>query len=274
MSSAVPAKSILKQQTKAKAPTVTDKEKAQVEKDRSNLNIALKHAYLIQHRKDVEAAILDSIVVLVDFPAANAFSAKEALAYLNLIKPFQPSDFDSLVEERRIDGKCGYALCSNQPRSQSLGESALWKLKKGMGDWCSNECAKKGLYVKAQLSEVPAWERAPEEQPDIQLHQDDRTPEMETAVRRANRTSRVDEWRKKVADKEELARERGEKTTSFRPDQVMADTIVEKQPKPFQAFMAEAAPGHYSSVEGYEPKQYGKGRKAANDNDDDSDDAD
>ncbi|KAF2161896.1 hypothetical protein M409DRAFT_69428 [Zasmidium cellare ATCC 36951] len=275
MSSAVPAKSILKRKPTAKAPTVTDEQKEKVQKDRQNLNIALKHAYLIQHRKDVEAAILNSIVVLVDYPASTQFSTDEAFTYLKLVKAFQPSDFDSLVEERRIDGKCGYVLCANKPRSQSLGEAAIWKLKKGMGDWCSNDCAKKAFYVKAQLSQVPAWERVPEERPDIQLHQDDRMPEMEAAVRRANRTARVDEWRKKVADNEELAKERGEKTTSFRPNQVMADTIVEKQPKPFKPFMAEAQPGHYSSIEGYQPKQYGKSKKSANDSEeDDSDVAD
>ncbi|KAK4498902.1 hypothetical protein PRZ48_009412 [Zasmidium cellare] len=275
MSSAVPAKSILKQKSNTKATEVTDEQKEKVQKDRQNLNIALKHAYLIQHRKDVEDAILNSIVVLVDYPAAPTFSTREASTYLNLVKAFQPSDFDSLVEERRIDGKCGYALCANQPRSLSLGEAAVWKLKKGMGDWCSNDCAKKAFYIKAQLSEVPAWERVPEEQPDVQLHQDDRTDEMETAVRRANRTARVDEWRKKVADNEELARERGEKTTSFRPNQVMADTIVEKQPKPFKPFMAESAPGDYGSIEGYQPKQYGKAKKSTNDSDDyESDEAD
>lgn len=274
MASTVPAKSILKQKPAVKAPTVTDEQKEQLQKDRQNLNIALKHAHLIQHRKDVEAAILNSIVVLVDYPAAATFSPQEAVTYLNLVKAFQPSDFDSLVEERRIDGKCGYALCANQPRSKSLGEAAVWKLKKGMGDWCSNECAKKAFYVKAQLSEVPAWERVPEAQPDIQLHHDDRVPEMEPAVRRAARAARVDDWRKKVANDEELAQERGEKTTSFRPDQVMADTIVEKPTMPFKSFMAEAAPGHYSSIEGYQPKQYGKAKKPGNDSDEDDDEAD
>lgn len=275
MSGNIVAKSILKQ-PKKKVPSATDEQKEQLAKDRKNLNIALKHAHLIQHRKDVEAAILNSIIELVDYPAASSFTTKEAISFVSLVKAFQPSDYDSLIEERRIDGKCGYALCANPPRSKTMGQSSEWKLKKGMGDWCSDTCAKKGLLVKAQLSEIPAWERtAPEQQPEIRLHQDDEPPETESAVRRANRAARVDAWRQKVADHEELAMERGEQLDSSRPKQVMSETVVEKTPRPFKPSDAEAAPGHYNSIEGYQPKSTGKARKQdSDDSDEDEDDED
>ncbi|KAK4629213.1 hypothetical protein CLAFUW4_08554 [Fulvia fulva] len=271
MSTKVPVKSILKTQGVKKTPTVTDEQKAKVEKDKQNLNIALKHAYLIQqHRKHVEAAILDAITTLIDLPAASTFTTEESETYVKLIRSFQPSDFDSLIEERRVDERCGYGLCGNKPRCQTMGSSVAWKLKKGMSDYCSDACAKKGLFLKAQLSEVPAWERLPEQQPDIQLHADDRPADTDTAQRRANRTARVDEWRKKVASNEELAMERGEKASSMRPNQVMADMIVEKNPKPFEASSLQAGAGHFNTIEGYQTKRYNKKKKGEKRDSDDS----
>ncbi|KXT15978.1 hypothetical protein AC579_1442 [Pseudocercospora musae] len=259
--STLPVKSILKQ-PKKRTPVVTDDQKAQAQadKDRKNLNIALAHAYRIQHRKDAEAHILNSITFLIDLPAASAFTSKEAIAFAHHVRIFQPSDLDSLVEERRIDGKCAYTLCHNKPRIHTIGPRAEWKLKKGMSDYCSNECAKKNLFIKTQLSELPAWERAPEQHPEIQLHADDRPPDDDNAVRRANRAARVDAWRQEVADDKELAAERGETTASFRPKQVMADGIVEKQPsnRPPRAPDADEIERDAGAIEGFTPRQLGK----------------
>ncbi|KXS98916.1 hypothetical protein AC578_7454 [Pseudocercospora eumusae] len=274
-SSTLPLKSILKQPNK-KTPPVTDEQKAQAEKDRKNLNIALAHAYRIQQQKDAQAHILHSITLLIDLPAASAFTSNEAITFVEHVRIFQPSDLDSLVEERRVDGRCGYTLCLNKPRIQTMGTSAEWKLKKGMSDYCSNECAKKNLFIKTQLSEIPAWERAPEQQPEIQLHADDRSPDDDAAVRRANRAARVDAWRQKVADEKELAAERGETTASFRPKQVMADGIVEKQPskKPPRAPDADDIEHEARAIEGFTPRQLGRDpwSKTKADTDDDDDD--
>ncbi|EME79449.1 uncharacterized protein MYCFIDRAFT_208795 [Pseudocercospora fijiensis CIRAD86] len=274
-----PVKSILKQPTK-KPPVLSDEQKAQAEKDRRNLNIALAHAHRIQRQKDAESHILSSITFLIDLPAASAFTSKDAAAFVQHVRLFQPSDFDSLVEERRIDGKCGYTLCRNKPRIHTMGTSAEWKLKRGMSDYCSNECAKKNLFVRTQLSEVPAWERAPEQQPEIQLHADDSPPDDDTAVRRANRAARVDAWRQKVADEKELAAERGETTTSFRPKQVMADGIVEKRPskKPPRAPDSDEIERMAGAIEGFTPRPLGKNpwstTKALTDEDHEDDDDD
>lgn len=261
MASTLPLKSSLKQPSKNTAPALTDEQKEKAETDRKNLNIALQHAYRIQAQKDIEARILESLTLLIDFPAAASFTPKEAVAFTHLIKLFQPSDYDSLIEERTIGARCGYTLCANLPRSKTMGKAAEWKLKKGMAVWCSNECAKKGLFIKAQLSEVPAWERAREQQPEVVLHQDDRPPEEDTAVRRANRAARVDEWREKVANDEELATERGEKTGGFRPKQVMADVVVEKRtisrtPKAPDADVEESLAA--GTIEGFQPRRIGR----------------
>lgn len=271
-------KSILRpQRPRKKAPEVTEEQKAQADKDKRNLEIAVAHANLIQHQKNVEGQILNAITALIDYPSATPFTTKEALMFTSLVKSFQPSDYDSLIEERRIDGRCGYTLCANPPRSITMGGSAAWKLKKGAGDWCSEPCAKKGLFIKTQLSEVPAWERSRDQQPDVQLHEDDLPPENQTAVRRANRAARVDTWRQKVAASEDLAQERGEKPTSFRPNQVMTNLIVEKKqtaaPKPPEFDEEFASP--YDLIEGYQPKpmpkREGSKKDAPGDSDEDED---
>ena len=142
-----------------------------------NREIALQHAYVIQQRKDVESSILAATEILLDFPSCqNADSAHPAFADVTrvktLLQTFQPADYDSLVEERNIDGKCGYVLC---PRPHKIGKrKSLYRiLKSGMNKdksvevmtkgeldrWCSTDCGKRALYLRVQLSEVPAWER-------------------------------------------------------------------------------------------------------------------
>lgn len=247
----MPARSILKQRSTEPKPTLSDEQKAQAERDRRNLDIALHHANKIQAQQDFEALILSNIETLLELPSGSAFTSAETSNFVSLIAPFQPSDFDSLVEERRIDGKCGYVLCANQPRSVTLGTSAAWKLKgQGAGDYCSNDCFRKALYVKTQLSEVPAWERAPGQQPHIVLRGDDRSSidatKLETARNRQDRE----------ANNRELALERGEQAASFRPNQVMADSIVEKANVSHKSpTLGDGTGSSYASIEGYVPMQ-------------------
>ena len=270
MAARVPVKSILRKQPKAKSePSEAD---AKAEKDRRNLDIALQHAHLIQHQKDIQAKILSAIEILLDFPSATKSTSEDAIKYPILVQPFQPSDLDALVEERRVASKCGYVLCSNVPRVISMGESAMWKLGKSGGDYCSNVCMRKSFYVKTQLSEVPAWERDPSYQVKVVLHEDDRpqtaTPQKQTLGRQ----------HVLPADAQELAAERGETSTSFRPKQVMADRIVEKREVSYKPLSSvEAAAVSHTAIEGYEPKGIAKGPSGAqndDDNDDDDDDDD
>ena len=246
METRLPAKSVLKPTTPTRKPTLSDEEKAKAERDRRNLGIALYHANIIQHQKDVQAHILSNIETLLDFPATERYTPEEASKFVSLAQRFQPSDLDSLVEERRIDGKCGYALCSDPPRSKTMGSSAAWKLKgKGAEDYCSNDCLRKSLYVKSQLSEVPAWEREPGEQPWIALDGDDISATSQDDVRRL---------REQSESKAELAMERGETAASFRPGQVMTPNVIEKLTVVNKTpIRSTAASTSHTSIEGYEP---------------------
>jgi hypothetical protein len=134
-----------------------------------------------------------------------------------------------------------------------LKDSETWKLKKGAADWCSNECMRKGFYIKAQLGEVPAWERVPGQQPPVVLHEDDRhlTP---TPIVEADQ-AKSQHIKQRVAERSELAMERGEQAASLRPDQVMVDFIVEKTPTAMQPpTETKVKFASSTAIEGYEPK--------------------
>ncbi|KAI9880565.1 MAG: hypothetical protein M1830_002264 [Pleopsidium flavum] len=136
----------------------------------------LHRANQIERQKDVELRILAATEILLDAGAdyADPISFQGAASGLKEhLKSFQPNDYDSLIEERNINGKCGYALCPRPPRSENTGAKFRILVGKGRGDdtfrvvprqkleqWCSKECAKKALYIRVQLSEEPAWMRA------------------------------------------------------------------------------------------------------------------
>lgn len=260
----VPGKSILKQ-TAPPPPAQQEKEDESqaeaeaaeaAEKKKRHMDIAIKHALLIEHQKKTSDQILNHIELLLEFPASSEPTSKDATQFLQLVSIFQPSNFDELVEERRIDGKCGYPLCANEPRGKLLKDSESWKLKQGAGDWCSSECTRKGLFVKAQLCEVPAWERVPGQQAAIVLHEDDR--HLMPQGRPEGDEARAQKVRQRVDERTELAMERGEKATSFRPDQVMADFVIEKTPSARQPLMGSKVQfSSATAIEGYEPTTSG-----------------
>ncbi|MCJ1421587.1 hypothetical protein MMC32_007951 [Xylographa parallela] len=142
-----------------------------------NREIALQHAYLIQQRKDIESSILAATETLLDFPSCQTADPAHPIfadvtQVKTLLQTFQPADYDSLVEERNIDGRCGYVLC---PRPHKTGiKKSLYRIlksstnkdksveditKEELERWCSTDCEKRALYLRVQLSEVPAWER-------------------------------------------------------------------------------------------------------------------
>lgn len=248
MATKIPVKSILKQQIPKPSPA--DEAQAKANRDRQNYNLALQHAYRIQDRKDWELRILNALQILIEYPVASQHTPEEAIKYLQLIQPFQPSDLDALVEERCIDRKCGYALCLKTPRTLSVGKDAEWKFGKYAQNFCSGLCAKKCAYLKTQLSEVPVWERDPSIAVQIQLPEQDRPTDLPAKPARAEVS--VDGV---AADIQELALERGEKAASFRPRQVMTDRIVEKahfEHKPIAGI--ETAAVSSTAIEGYEPR--------------------
>jgi RNA polymerase II-associated protein 2 len=239
-------KSILKTKASDTQRNLTPEQQEQYQRDQRNLGIALYHANKIQDQKNWQIEIVDRIERLISLPTTATYSVKDADMFLSAILPFQPSDFTSLVEERNIDGRCGYALCAQQPRSITMGANAAWKLPaEEYANYCSNECVRKALYVRTQLSEVPIWERASDWTLEIALIAEPNRPDAVAPPTSAS--SKRDE---------ELALERGEATSSLRPNQVMTERIVEKRStaKPSLLDQDAAKSGSHRSIEGYEPK--------------------
>jgi hypothetical protein len=132
--------------------------------------IALAHARILADQRALESRILSAITTLSTLaPSSSPPSAGDIRTFKTLILPFQPSDYDDLIEERNINALCGYALCANPRRRFSSG-SRFRLLNKNRPDfaivetrdlerWCSDACARRALYVKVQLNETAAWER-------------------------------------------------------------------------------------------------------------------
>jgi hypothetical protein len=146
-------------------------------REERNQQTALQHARILQARKDVELDILAATEELLDYPLAGLPydagnpSPEDAKNFKNLLKPFQPTDYDALVFERNISDTCGYALCA-KPRKKDRVRGKFSILSRGgkakdfrvvdraeVEKWCSEDCARRALYIRVQLSENPAWER-------------------------------------------------------------------------------------------------------------------
>lgn len=143
-----------------------------------NRETALYHANLIQERKNLQAEILKSTEALLEFPRSSTSDAahpaeSDIIEVKKLLRTFQPSDYDSLVEERIIDHNCGYVLCPRPHRleltnakyrilqGKSHGAPSLKVVQRqDLERWCSDECGKRALHIRAQLQEEPAWARS------------------------------------------------------------------------------------------------------------------
>lgn len=136
--------------------------------------IALSHAHALQIRKALELSILMSLEELVDFPTpVPAFSETSTTHHdtpaLKLhLRYFQPSDYDSLIHERNILKLCGYPLCSEPKKSKATSNHVL--IDKGLSTmrfvpraklerFCSDLCARRGLWLRVQLNDEPSWLR-------------------------------------------------------------------------------------------------------------------
>jgi hypothetical protein len=171
MAGAPPLKSILK--NTASSPQTPSKE----ERDRET---ALYHANLIQERKDIELQILYAQEDLIEFPldrgpqySASSPSPSDITLFKKAIQPFQPNDYDDLIVERNINEHCGYTLCPlPRLKEEGMGRGQFRLLgkhgkakdfrvveKSELEKWCSEDCARRALYVRVQLSERPGWER-------------------------------------------------------------------------------------------------------------------
>lgn len=152
------------------------------ETDPRHLAIALHHAHRIQAQKDAKDLILDRILELVTLPSSPsadpaAPSTEDTQKFKTALIPFQPADYDNLIQERNIEGICGYGLCPHEHRKEnSRGTFRITWGARGSGPggrgrdmnivpkeqfemWCSDECAERAMYIQVQLAADPVWER-------------------------------------------------------------------------------------------------------------------
>jgi hypothetical protein len=233
------------------------KVKPKSDAERKRLDTAIQHAHLIQEQKQIIRKNLDAIEELSDYPSSSTATSSETAVFLSATVDFQPSDYDALIEERYVNGRCGYTLCANPPRKS--GPKAPW-LKNKVENWCSDACAKKALYVKAQLSETPAWER----------RAGDRTPLVSYGGSAAKTTPATQlPLRQKptsTANERNLAYERGEvdKVADAKMDRVIKaevqeNTVISSVMPPTKTRFADS--DVHDLIEGYQPRGVQKGNR-------------
>ncbi|KAF1830231.1 hypothetical protein BDW02DRAFT_573222 [Decorospora gaudefroyi] len=168
----MPPKSILKNKNK-NATVSANAPPGRKPANPRHLAVARHHASVLEDRKRVEGEVLEAVMTLMDFPTSPDADAKrpspaDAHLFQKAVIPFQPADYDALIEERNIADKCGYALCSRpKKKARSTARKQFVDTDHGveivdrkvLEVWCSDDCAKRALYVKVQLSEEPAWLR-------------------------------------------------------------------------------------------------------------------
>ncbi|KAH7071006.1 Rtr1/RPAP2 family-domain-containing protein [Paraphoma chrysanthemicola] len=254
-----------------------------------HLQVALHHANLIDQRKKVEAEVLDSIMTLMDYPTApdadpKRPTAADAQFFRDAIIPFQPSDYDALIEERNIADKCGYALC---PRPKKKARSTARKQfvdteygveivdRKALEVWCSNDCAKRALYVKVQLSEEPAWVRQGGYGDKLELmveNEEDHhkalplrlKEEPAAADTKQEDDDIADAWAAREDAMQDLSVERGEKPgqVSKVNNELVRDLITERMPSdapPQAPTLPSNSTEHTMAIEGHVPRHDRKG---------------
>jgi hypothetical protein len=291
-------KSILKTPTVSTSTPLTATPVSQRQRD-----VAIHHANIIEQQKSVEKDVLDAIIDLLDFPTSPKAdptrpSPSDALRFEDAIMPFQPSDYDSLIEERNIAGKCGYALC---PRPKRKARSTARKHfvdtakgveivdKKALEVWCSDDCARRALYVKVQLNEDPAWIRQGGQGDKIELMVENKDEHykalplrLKTPAKSASPVKNEDEddaaamWAARDDALADLAIERGEKPgrLSKANKDLISEKIKERTvttvPVP-PTLPSQAAGATHMAIEGHIP---GSASRPTLDGDDDDDDDD
>ncbi|KAG9943325.1 hypothetical protein KCU85_g8789, partial [Aureobasidium melanogenum] len=266
-------KSILKKSSSPlDSPSLSNlKIKPKSDAERRRLETAIQHAHLIQEQKSILAQNLNYIEELSDYPADTTASASEISAFLDYMVSFQPSDYDALIEERHVNGRCGYTLCANAPRKAAV--KAPWQKSKGVENWCSEDCARKALYVKAQLSETPAWERRAGERNPLVLYGGTKPSTTSTPAKTQTESQTGTQMQlplrtkaQSAIDERDLAYERGEidKVADAKMDkvlkaQVQENSVISSVMPPTQTKFADA--DVHDLIEGYQPRGKQQGNR-------------
>ncbi|KAI2628350.1 Rtr1/RPAP2 family-domain-containing protein [Xylaria nigripes] len=211
--------------------------------------IAIKHARIIHSRRGVENQIADSMIELSKFPvtrnsahnAANPDPA-DAESFRSHIRLYQPGDYDDLVEERNANGLCGYTLCPN-PRTRLSGAGTFKLVNYGRKDfnivpsrelekWCSQKCAKRAMYVKVQLNETAAWERAGISSIQIELFEEDQDSQANPAEQSTKNIEnmKIEAQERSAQNARDLALERGDNTQTRKPPNRSIKLAIREKP--------------------------------------------
>ncbi|KAF1843255.1 uncharacterized protein K460DRAFT_378438 [Cucurbitaria berberidis CBS 394.84] len=261
-----------------------------------HLDVALHHANILEERKRVERQVLESIMTLMDFPASPNADAKRPTAtdahqFREAVVPFQPADYDALIEERNIANKCGYALC---PRPKRKARSTARKQfvdtdhgveivdRKVLEVWCSDDCARRALYVKVQLSEEPAWSRQGGYGDTIELmveNADEHQKALPLRLKEGPTSSTNDDeddlaaaWAAREDAMTDLAVERGEKPgqLSKANNDLVQDQITERfatNVPPQPPSLPSQSSEHTMAIEGHVPRSDRKDEEKDEDDD-------
>ena len=237
---------------------------------------AIHHAELLQQRKNTEMQILEFMEILIDYPTTTDSDAahpsvEDVTQVKEMLVPFQPSDYDALVEERNINTKCGYVLCRNPNRTQGSKAKFGFLHTKGKGmnivdqkvleRWCSPECGKRALYLRVQLDEVPAWERIGGVAGHFVLLGDvDHPPhEISTVAEGLEKLDIRDDGETLIAAMRDLAVERGDGNARANSARIVNVKIIENTtPEKHQRLppnISEQPLEAHDLVEGYQPQK-------------------
>lgn len=257
-----------------------------------NYDTALYHANLIQAQKDAESLILASTETLLDLPSVPATAdpanpaPQDAILVKNTLRPFQPSDYDALIEERNINKTCGYVLCPRPNRvqpttakyrilySKGKGHDALRVVEKTyLEKWCSDDCGRRALYIKVQLNEEPAWTRSGTSGGDIVLL-DENSDREEQLLEGMKNLDVGDSEEDVIAKMKALAIERGDGNAPSRSFG-LAEVGVKENPNiggksPLPPTAATSGGTVSGAVEGHLPKHQVPGRMIEDAIDDDN----
>jgi hypothetical protein len=253
-----------------------------------NRETALYHAELLQQRKEVEAQILASLETLIDLPSSPTADAArpsnaDSVLVKNSLRLFQPSDYDSLIEERNIGRQCGYVLCQKHNRQENTkakyrilqkagkGRDALKVVEtKTLERWCSDDCGKRALYIKVQLNEEPAWTRTNASSGDIVLLMDKSENGEAGLIERLRGLDLSQEDTEIGAQMKALAIERGDgiaPNRSIRLADIRETTSMDNKATPPEIGTKNGEAS--DSIEGHTPRFSGKKLRAKDDDDND-----
>lgn len=244
-----------------------------------NYDTIVQRANQIQRQKDVELEILASTETLIDAGSGSTdpIPAPHAVTdFKRHLRGFQPRDYDALIEERNINHRCGYVLCPYPPRSEhtnakfrilrgkARGEGAFRVVpREKLEQWCSETCARRALYIRAQLSEEPAWMRTEGSSANIVLLEEieaSRNPsaEMANLVEAVRNIELKEDKDQSLKALDTLSTERGERASSSKAAGVGEVIIHERSTisldEPVPPRLDAGFHDNSEAVEGYQPQ--------------------